>query len=62
MRAEGVPDGYELLKEHTRGKPLTKESLAGLIATLPLPDKRRKALLALTPSSYLGLAAKLARL
>jgi adenylosuccinate lyase len=62
LRAEGVPDGYELLKRHSRGKPLTQQSLAELIASLPLPEKRRKALLALTPSSYVGLAAKLARL
>jgi adenylosuccinate lyase len=32
LRAEGVPDGYELLKEHSRGKPLTRQSLAALIA------------------------------
>jgi len=62
LRAEGVPNGYELLKEHTRGKPLTQKSLAELITSLPLPEKRRKALLALTPASYLGLATKLATL
>jgi adenylosuccinate lyase len=62
LRAEGVPNGYELLKEHSRGKPLTHESLAQLVASLPLPPARRKALLALTPSGYVGLAARLARL
>jgi adenylosuccinate lyase len=62
LRAEGVPNGYELLKEHSRGKPLTRESLGLLVASLPLPAKRRQALLALTPSGYVGLAAKLARL
>ncbi len=62
LRAEGVPDGYELLKEHSRGKPLTRESLAQLVRSLPLPEKRRKALLALTPAGYLGLAVRLARL
>jgi adenylosuccinate lyase len=61
LRAEGVANGYELLKEHSRGKPLTRESLGQLVASLPLPEKRRKALLALTPSGYVGLAAKLAR-
>nr|PZN68597.1 MAG: adenylosuccinate lyase [Pseudomonadota bacterium] len=61
LRAEGVPDGYELLKEHSRGKPLTRESLAALISGLPLPAPRREALLALTPSGYVGLAASLAR-
>jgi adenylosuccinate lyase len=62
LRAEGVPDGYELLKEHSRGKPLTRELLAELIRALPLPEGRRKALLELTPASYLGLAATLAAL
>jgi adenylosuccinate lyase len=62
LRAEGVPHGYELLKEHSRGKPLTRESLAALVGSLPLPESRRSALLALTPAGYVGLAARLARL
>jgi len=62
LRAEGVPNGYELLKEHSRGKPLTRDSLAQLVASLPLPAARRTALLGLTPSGYVGLAARLARL
>ncbi len=61
LRAEGIPDGYELLKAHTRGKPLTRDSLTRLVQSLPLPARRRKALLALTPATYLGLAGKLAR-
>jgi adenylosuccinate lyase len=62
LRAEGVPDGYELLKAHSRDKPLTRESLVRLIESLPLPARRRRALLALTPATYLGLASRLARL
>ena len=62
LRAEGVPDGYELLKEHSRGKPLTRESLAALVAGLPIAPERRASLLALTPAGYVGLAARLARL
>src|SRR6187549_1495239 len=61
LRAEGVPDGYELLKEHSRGKPLTRELLAELIRGLPLPEAERERLLALTPAGYVGLAARLAR-
>jgi adenylosuccinate lyase len=57
-----VPDGYELLKEQSRGKPLTRELLADLIRVLPVPDSRRKALLELTPAAYVGLAARLAHL
>jgi adenylosuccinate lyase len=62
LRAEGVPDGYELLKEHSRGKPLTRESLTALVSSLALPPARRDALLALTPAGYVGLAAQLAQL
>jgi adenylosuccinate lyase len=62
LRAEGVPDGYELLKEHSRGKPLTRELLADLIRILPVPEPRRKAMLEMTPAAYVGLAARLAQL
>jgi adenylosuccinate lyase len=62
LRAEGVPDGYELLKEHSRGKPLTRELLADLIRVLPVPEPRRKAMLEMTPAAYVGLAARLAQL
>ncbi len=62
LRAAGVADGYELLKAHTRGKPLDRESLAQLIESLPLPEQERSRLQALTPASYLGLAEHLARL
>jgi adenylosuccinate lyase len=61
LRAEGVPDGYELLKQHSRGRPLTRESLAALIASLPIAADKRAALQALTPAAYVGLAARLAR-
>ena len=62
LRAAGVPDGYELLKAHSRGKPLTRESLATLITSLPLPEAERQRLLALTPAGYVGLARQLAGL
>jgi len=61
LRAAGVPDGYELLKAHSRGKPLTRESLAELIRGLPLAQPERDKLLQLTPAGYVGLAARLAR-
>jgi adenylosuccinate lyase len=62
LRAEGVPNGYELLKDHSRGKPLTRQLLSELIHALPLPPARRQALLELTPASYVGLAASLTTL
>jgi adenylosuccinate lyase len=62
LRAEGVPNGYELLKDYTRGKPLTRELLADLLHSLPLPEQQRSRLLQLTPATYVGLAARLARM
>jgi adenylosuccinate lyase len=61
MRRHGLESPYEQLKELTRGKAITREALAAFIAALPLPDDERARLLALTPASYTGLAAELAR-
>ncbi len=61
MRACGVPDGYEKLKAFTRGKPINRERLHAFIATLDLSDEARQRLLELTPVTYTGLAAQLAR-
>ena len=61
MRRYGLEQPYEQLKKFTRGEPMTRELMRGFIAGLaiPLPDKER--LLAMTPSSYTGMAAELAR-
>jgi adenylosuccinate lyase len=61
LRAAGVPNGYELLKDFSRGKPLDAAMLGQFIRTLPLGEPEKERLLALTPATYLGLAAKLAR-
>ena len=61
LRAAGVPNGYELLKDFTRGRPMDRELLAGFIASLPLPAAERERLARLTPAAYLGLAEALAR-
>ena len=56
----GRADGYELLKEYTRGQAADRERWPSFIAALPLPEAERKRLLALTPADYVGLAATLA--
>ncbi|MEO5693310.1 MAG: adenylosuccinate lyase, partial [Usitatibacter sp.] len=62
MRAHRVPNSYEKLKELTRGKGgITREDLHAFVRTLQIPEAERERLLALTPSSYVGLAASLAR-
>jgi adenylosuccinate lyase len=61
MRRYGVQGAYEQLKEVTRGKTVTAEALHGLIASLQIPQSDKDRLLAMTPGSYVGKAAELAR-
>jgi adenylosuccinate lyase len=61
MRRFGVPNPYEQLKELTRGKGIERDALQEFIAKLPLPEADRQRLLAMTPASYIGKAAELAR-
>ncbi len=60
LRAAGVPDGYEKLKDFTRGHAIDGERYRAFVATLPLPAIERSRLAALRPSEYVGLAAELA--
>jgi len=61
MRMYGVESPYEKLKELTRGKRVDAEGMRAFVESLELPDDAKKRLLALTPASYIGEAAKLAR-
>ncbi len=62
MRRYSLPNPYERLKELTRGKAITREAIAAFIDTLTdLPEAERARLKALTPGSYTGAAAALAK-
>ena len=61
MRRYGVAGAYEKLKEATRGQAVTREALHSLIAGLDIPQPEKDRLLALTPGSYVGKAAELAK-
>jgi adenylosuccinate lyase len=61
LRAAGVPNGYELLKDFTRGAQVDAAGLTAFIDKLPLPEADRARLRALAPAQYVGLAASLAR-
>ena len=61
MRRYGIENPYEQLKELTRGKGITKEALREFIQGLTIPAEEKKRLLDMTPASYIGLAAQLAR-
>jgi len=61
MRRYGLPQPYEQLKNFTRGAAMTRELMQGFIAGLAIPDEEKQRLLAMTPGSYTGKAAELAR-
>jgi adenylosuccinate lyase len=61
MRRHGLPEPYEQLKAFTRGQPMTRELMQGFVQKLALPEAEKQRLLAMTPASYTGLAATLAR-
>jgi adenylosuccinate lyase len=61
MRRYGVPNPYELLKDLTRGRAITRDTLQDFIRGLAIPDGEKSRLLAMTPAGYVGKAADLAR-
>jgi adenylosuccinate lyase len=61
MRRFHLEGAYEKLKEVTRGRTVKAEDLHALIRGLDIPAAEKERLLALTPASYVGKAAELAR-
>jgi adenylosuccinate lyase len=62
LRRYGAPEPYEQLKALTRGRRgITRESLHAFIDALAIPDEAKRRLKALTPASYIGDAAELAK-
>ena len=61
MRRYGIENPYEQLKELTRGKGIARDALHAFIGGLKIPDADKQRLLAMTPASYIGKAAELAR-
>jgi adenylosuccinate lyase len=61
MRRFHLEGAYEKLKEATRGRTVRAEDLHALVRSLDIPEAEKQRLLALTPASYIGKAAELAR-
>ncbi len=61
MRRYAVPNAYEQLKALTRGRRIDGEAIARFLEGLPIPAAEKERLKAMTPATYLGLAARLAR-
>lgn len=61
MRRYGIEKPYEKLKELTRGIRVTGEGMRAFVEKLEIPAEAKAELLALTPHSYTGYAAELAK-
>ena len=61
IRKNNIPNGYELMKKLSRGKKISKEDLVKFIDEMDVPYDDKQSLSKLTPSSYIGLASKLAK-
>jgi len=57
-----ISNPYDLLKDLSRGKRLTREDLANFILKLDIEQAAKDRLLVLSPKDYIGLAAKLTQL
>ncbi len=61
MRRYGVEKPYEKLKELTRGQRVTGDGMRAFVEKLEIPEAAKAELLALTPHTYTGYAAALAK-
>lgn len=61
MRKHDVENAYEALKSLTRGHSIDEKLMREFISSLEIPEEDQQRLLALTPASYVGLAASLAK-
>ena len=61
MRRYGIAQPYEKLKAFTRGQAISGAQMAQFIGQLQIPAAARERLLAMTPATYIGQAAALAR-
>lgn len=62
LRAEGVSDAYEKLKDLTRGKKVTKTDYEKFIEEINVSKEVKEKLRKLSPQNYVGLAKELAGL
>ena len=62
LRKYGIPDAYDQLKELTRGKKISKESIHEFIKSLQvLSEEDMNTLLELTPATYVGLTDRIVK-
>ena len=55
----GVPEPYEKLKDFTRGRAVTRDSMQDFVASLDgIPQAAKQSLQQLTPATYVGNAGQ----
>ena len=59
LRKNGYNNAYEMLKELTRGKEVTLDTMREFVTSLDIPNTDKDKLLKLTPINYVGLSSKL---
>lgn len=59
LRKNGYNNAYEMLKELTRGKEVTLDTMREFVTSLDIPNEDKDKLLKLTPTNYVGLSSKL---
>ena len=62
IRKNNIPNGYELMKEISRGKNITQNDLLKFINNMDVSSEEKERLLKLKPSSYIGYASKLSKI
>lgn len=62
LRKNKYNNAYEMLKELTRGKEISLEEIRKFVSNLDINESDKQILMNLSPSKYIGLAEKLAKL
>ena len=55
LRREGFADPYKMLKNFTRGKPISKNNIKDFVSSLDISLSLKKEILSITPFNYTGL-------
>lgn len=59
LRKNGYNNAYEMLKDLTRGKEVTLDTMREFVNSLDIPDLDKEKLINLTPDTYTGLSSNL---
>ena len=59
LRKNKVDNAYELLKELSRGKTITKDDIVSFVNALDIDSKDKEVLLSISPKEYIGLCEQI---